>query len=217
MSFARGSREPEGYPVSDSGPVLGPGWWYLIVILFLAAGGFGFWIIFSDPTAFPEDASGRRIAAAVLLIGLLPLLFTMVQAVRLFRRLGRAQLYLPHSILPLGFSGTVTYIRPLRGGATIEKIEVRLQCEEVLEKGSGKNKRTYKKVVYDDPITPVTVPMMDRMRVQIPVRIPESGPPSLDQYRAQINWWLRLRLKMQGCPNTRSSFEVEVYPAVVKR
>jgi hypothetical protein len=217
MSLARGSKEPEGYPVSDSGPVLGPGWWYLIVIIFLAGGAFGYWIIFSDLTAVPEDAAGQRIAAAVLLIGLLPLVFTIVQAVRLFRRLGRAKLYLPHTVFPMGFSGTVTYLRPLRGGAAIEAIEVRLQCEEVLEKGSGKNKRTYKKVVYDEPITPVTMPMMDLMRVQIPVRIPETGPPSLDQYRAQINWWLRLRLKMQGCPNTRSSFEVEVHPAVVKR
>jgi hypothetical protein len=217
MSFTRGSRDPEGYPVSDSGPVLGPGWWYLIVILFLAAGLFGFWIISPGLTASSEDPAGRRIAMALLTIGVLPLLITIVQAVRLFRRLGRAKLYVPHSVLPLGFSGTVTYLRPLRGGATIEGIEVRLQCEEVLEKGRGKNKRTYRKVVYDEPITPVTMPMMDLMRVQIPVRIPESGPPSLDQLYAQINWWVRLRLRMRGCPNTRSSFEVEVYPAVVKR
>lgn len=216
MSFVRGSRDAEGYPVSDSGPVLGPGWWYLIVILFLAAGLFAYWIIFGA-NALPEDSSGRRIAASLLVICVLPLLFTIVQAVRLFRSLGRAKLFVPHSVLPLGFSGTATYLRPLRGGATIEEIQVRLQCEEVLEKGSGKNKRTYKQVVYDEPVTPVTMPMMDLMRVQIPLRIPESGPPSLDVYRAQINWWVRLRLKMRGAPNTRSSFQVEVYPAVVKR
>jgi hypothetical protein len=217
MSFGTGSIEPEGYSVSDSGPLLGPGWWYLIVVIFLVAGGFGAWIIFADPTVFGDQVMGRRIATAILVIALLPSLLTIVQAVRLFRRLGRARLYLPHTMLPLGFSGTVTYLRPLRGGAAIEKMEVRLQCEEVLVKGSGKQKKTYRQVVYDEPITPVTMPMMDQMRVQIPLRIPEPGPPSLDESRFEINWWLRLRLKMQGCPNTRSSFEVEVYPAVVKR
>ena len=55
------------------------------------------------------------------------------------------------------------------------------------------------------------------MRVTIPIKIPVTGPPTFYDTDNQINWWVRLRLTMDGCPNTRSSFKLSVMPAVVER
>ena len=68
-----------------------------------------------------------------------------------------------------------------------------------------------------DVLAPVVTPMMEQVRVQIPLRIPKEGAPSFWSERARIEWWLRLRLRMRGCPNTESSFQIEVLPAVVER
>jgi hypothetical protein len=92
-----------------------------------------------------------------------------------------------------------------------------MQCVETLVKGSGKNRRTFTAIVYDEPATTVPTPMMEQMRVEVSFRVPESGPPTLDESRLGIRWRIRLRLKMDGCPNTQSSFDVTVIPVVVKR
>jgi hypothetical protein len=39
----------------------------------------------------------------------------------------------------------------------------------------------------------------------------------MDFSEAKITWWLRLRLNMIGCPNTQSSFAIDVDPTVVRR
>lgn len=205
----------EGIPHLDEGPVLGSGWWYFVSLIVLLGGLFLGWQMYvGSGTA---DDERRQIAIAIAVLFALPVALTIVRLILLRRRIGTAQLFVPHQFLPLGFNGTATYMRPLRGGAVLRQIEAHLQCVEWLEKGSGKNRKTYKAIVYDEPITPVTTPMMERMRVQIPFRIPEQGPASLMDSRAGIRWLLKLRLKMDGCPNTRSSFEIHVFPVVVKR
>lgn len=206
-----------GTPCEDEGPVLGSGWWHALSFLLLISGAFFGWRLFAEASSASNSEQRRQIAMAIAILGPLPMTITIIQFIRLRRKLGTAQLFVPHRFFAMGFSGTATYLRPLRGGAAVREIEARLQCEEELEKGSGKNKKTYTKIVYDEQITPVSTPMMEQMRVQIPFRIPQAGPPSLLESRATIRWMLRLRLKMEGCPNTRSSFEIQVFPAVVKR
>ncbi len=44
-----------------------------------------------------------------------------------------------------------------------------------------------------------------------------TRPPSFKTTDNEIIWWVRLHLKMDGCPNTRSSFRVPVVPAVEER
>jgi len=83
--------------------------------------------------------------------------------------------------------------------------------------GGGRGRRENKQIVFSEVLAPVVTPMMEQLRVQIPLRIPKEGAPSFRSERARIEWWLRLRLRMRGCPNTESSFQIEVLPAVVER
>lgn len=201
------------YTRKDQGPVLGHAWLQFASFLIFIFGIVFAWTMWSG-AATPQGAEARRMALMVLGVCAVPLAITILQVVRLFRAIGRAELILPQDWLPLGFSGNVTYRRPLRRGAALGQFEARLQCEETVVKGSGKNKRERRAIVLDEPLQPVVVPSLDELRLQVPVRIPASGPPSLDQMEATITWWVRLRLRMQGCPDTRSSFELDVAPWV---
>ena len=203
-------------PREDQGPVLGPGWWYAVALTVFIAGVVlsGFLLLDKNPS---NQAERRQIAIALFAICSAPFALTMIQLARLRSKIGKAELFLPHDSLPLGFRGTATYLRPLRGGVAIRQLEASLQCVETLVKGKGKNERTFTAIVYDEPATAETASMMEQMRVQVSFRIPESGPATLHEDRLRIQWRIRLRLKMEGCPNTRSSFDVTVIPVVVKR
>ena len=191
----------------DEGPVFGSGLIPMFAALVLAVG------LFIGYKTYLVD---HRVGAAIMIGSVVPAAFVAWQFIRLRRALGTATLQMNDDLIPLGFSGTATYVRPLRG-ATIRSIEVRLQCEEHVEHGRGRNHREWRKVVVDEPLTVQTAPMMEQMRVTIPIRIPASGPPTFWIRDNEINWWVRLRLSMDGCPNTRSSFKLSVMPAVVER
>jgi hypothetical protein len=192
---------------NDEGPILGSGWIPMVsLVLLLITWFFGFKLLKSEP----------RLAGAMFIGGAIPAALTILQFVRLRRSMGKATLEIKEQPVPLGWSGSVTYIRPLRG-ATVRSIEARLQCEERATKGSGKQQKEWTEVVLDEPLTPQSAPMLEQLRVQIPLRIPPTAPPTMWETDAQIVWWVRLRLRMAGCPNTRSSFRVQVAAAVVER
>jgi hypothetical protein len=200
----------------DHGPVLGSGWIHLAASVLLVLGGvmgYSFW----DNAAKSADPSlMRRLGTIALLVGILPWAINGYRLFRVRSSLGTADLELKEVLIPLGFSGNVTYFRPLHN-AEVQQIEVRLQCEELIVLGGGRGRRESRQTVFSEVLTPVVTPMMEQVRVQIPLRIPKEGPPSFSTERARIEWWLRLRLRMRGCPNTESSFQLEVLPAVVER
>ncbi|MGZ4808931.1 MAG: hypothetical protein ACXV7D_06325 [Thermoanaerobaculia bacterium] len=196
----------------DDGPILGAGGWHLASCLLLIFG-----IIVAVAMWKRHDHDLQRIAIGIVAVCAIPIATTIFRLTRLLKKIGRAELMLPSEYLPLAFSGTATYVRPLRGGAALESVEARLQCEEELTKGKGKNQRTWNKVVHDEELKPVPAAMMNEIRVQIPFRIPETGPPSINTKGAVTRWVIRMRLRMRDCPNTRSSFVLDVFPAVVKR
>jgi hypothetical protein len=193
---------------TDHGPIFGSGWTFLASTIVLMAGV----VIAIDWWKNPLTRQAGLIALA---IGMIPWLITIVRLLRLRRAVGTADLHFDDSV-PLGFSGTATYVRPLRG-AELLAIEARLQCEEEIVKGGGKQKSRIRKIVYDEPLTPAATPAMERMEVRIPVKIPAGGPSTMWCEEAHITWWIRLKLRMAGCPNTASSFQIHVLPAVVER
>ena len=193
--------------ISDEGPVMGSGLIPMFASLLLLVGLF---------VGYKTLATDRNIGAAIMAGSAIPAAFVAWQWLRLRRALGTATLQMNEDVIPLGFSGMATYLRPLRG-ATIRSIEARLQCEEHVERGSGKSHREWRKIVVDEPLAVQNAPMMEQVRVTIPIRIPAGGPPTFWIRDNEINWWVRLRLTMDGCPNTRSSFKLSVMPAVVER
>jgi hypothetical protein len=192
----------------DHGPVLGSGFIHLAATIVLGLGIFFAYQWWKNPLM-------HQIALITLAISAIPWAINIYRLTRLRRALGSADLHFDDSV-PMGFSGTATYYRPLRG-AELRTIEVRLQCEEEVVKGRGRNKRSIQKVVYDEPLTHALTPAMERLEVRIPVKIPTSGPPTIWCEVATTTWWLRLKLQMAGCPNTASSFQIQVLPAVVER
>jgi len=191
--------------ISDEGPILGSGLIPMIASIVLLVGLF---------VGYKTLAVDRNIGAAIMVGAAIPAAIFGVQLARLFRALGRAKLEMKDDVVPLGWNGTVTYVRPLRN-ATVRSIEARLQCEEHVQKGTGKSHREWRQVVVDEPLAPQLAPYVEQLRVQIPVRIPVGGPPTFYYTDNEITWWVRLHLTMDGCPNTRSSFKILVMPAVV--
>ncbi len=193
---------------TDYGPVLGSGFIHLASVIALGLGIFLAIQWWKNPLM-------RQTGLIVLAISAIPLAINIFRFTRLRRALGTADLQFDDSV-PLGFSGTAIYVRPLRG-AELRTIEARLQCEEEVVRGGRKQKKTIQKIVYDEPLTPAVTPAMERLEVRIPVKIPVIGPSTMWCEEAKITWWIRLKLRMSGCPNTASSFQIHVLPAVVER
>jgi hypothetical protein len=193
--------------ISDEGPVLGSASLPMAATILLTFGIF---------VGYKTMRTDMRVGVAIMVGCALPAAFVAYQFIRLRRALGVAKLEMKDEVVPLGWSGTVTYVRPLHG-ATVESIEAWLQCEEHVEKGSGRSHQDWREVVVNEPIPLQNFPAMEQLRVTIPIKIPAAGPPTFHYTDNEINWWLRLHLKMDGCPSTRSSFKIPVMPAVVGR
>lgn len=166
---------------------------------------------------FRDHPEYRQVAIGIGIGSVLPAAIMVFRFLQLQNRIGSAELRTPYESLALDLPTTATYVRPLRGGAEVQSIEVRLQCEEKLTTGQGKNRKTVVAVVRDEELKTITVPSMSELRLQIPIRIPQAGPPSMDYGRAETRWFVRLRLRMRGCANTRSSFQLNVLPGTIKR
>jgi hypothetical protein len=192
----------------DGGPVLGSGWIHMLATIIGVIGLIVLFVTWKNPDA-------RRVGLIVVVVSLIPWMVNGYRLWRLRQALGAADLKLDDPI-PLGFSGNATYFRTMHG-AELRSIEVRLQCEEEIVRGGGKNKTSVTKIVHDEVLTPAITPMMERIDVRIPLRIPATGPATFWCSTAQTKWWIRLRLKMTGCPNTASSFEIQVAPGVLER
>lgn len=191
----------------DEGPILGPpGMHFLTAIILFAGIGFGIALV----------RDGSPYAGLAFAVGLLPASITAFQLVRLFRALGRATLEIPSDVgrVPMGWRGTATYVRPLRGGASLRAVEGALRCEERVTRQNGKHKKIWLAVVADEPLAPMPYAAPPELRVQIPIAIPAGGPATFEYIDNEVFWWVRLRLTMDGCPNTQSSFRIRVAPAV---
>jgi hypothetical protein len=203
------------HTVFDEGAVVGPAWWFSTVIACFLVGLVMTIIILADRAI--EPAIRYRNAGWLFAIVTIPFALTMVQVFRLRRALGEATLLLPHPSLPLGFSGSAIYERPMRNGARVREIHARVQCLEQLVKGRGRTERAFKATALDEPATTVITAETGEMDVTVTFRIPETGPATFDEDGMTLRWVLRLELLMEGCPNTQSLFELKVLPAVVRR
>jgi hypothetical protein len=190
--------------LSDEGPVLGSRFIPMFAAILLLFGLF---------VGYKTWRADRNVGAAIMAAAAIPAVIVAWQFIRLRRALGTATLQMKDDMVPMGWSGTATYVRPLRG-ATVQSIEARLQCEEHVERGSGRSHQEWREVMVDTPLSVQLAPMFEKIEVQIPIKIPIAGPPTFHYTDNEIDWWVRLHLKMEGCPNTRSSFKLLVMPAV---
>ena len=155
------------------------------------------------------DSQRWRVGVAILAVCTLPFVIILVRRMRLLRALGRAELHLDGRLHP-GSSLTARYVRPLRG-AVLKSVDARLSCEELaIQRPTARIWIPKSRTLYEETITPQVTPSADRIDIQIPLRIPPTGVPSVKDDNPSVTWWLRLRLHMSGCPDTTSAFAIEV-------
>ena len=212
MSSATFAAQREGFSRTDEGVIADrPELFFFAFCLIVIGAILAFsWHNNSDPEL-------RRIGYIAPFAGAVPFAFLVFRSVMVIRKIGRAVLITPYDSVPLGSATNATYVRKLTEGVSVESITARLQCEERVKVRSGKNKNELIEVVRDEELKPVIIPAMGELRVQIPIRIPEDGPPTLWETFAKTRWVVRMKLRMRGCANTNSLFVVEVLPVVVKR
>lgn len=201
----------EKLKLPDAGPVLGGAAWPFGSAMLLF-GAIVSVIMYKDK--FGPGAA--RTITLILLAASIPLLLVIVQLMRLRRAIGTAELFVDSWITLLGQKQTVVYRRPLRGNATVDKLEVSLECQESVTHGSGKSRNTKTEVVSRRAITPIVLRVPQQLHVQVPLLIDRNGPPSIDIPDHTVEWWLRFSLTMNGCPDTKSSFEIHVLPEYVE-
>jgi len=202
----------DGYSRSDQGPIAGSGTWYFLAFLlgFIAtSAAIGMWD-HVEPDRHVLLVAGPLLCA-------IPFAFLTFRAIQVLRKIGRAELTTPFESLALGLPVTAVYTRPIKGDATLESVEASLQLQETVTKGSGKNKKTFTAIAQEEKLAPVTRSSPNQIRIELPIRIPETGPPTAMVDGVELQWVVRMRLRMRGCPHTQSSFELNVLPAVVKR
>ena len=183
-----------------------------VAYVILVTGAAGLLFTWNDPQFRPQFRLVALITVGALLV---TAAFVAYRLWRIRQALGTAFLDLDYPV-PLGFRGTATYSRPLHG-AELRSVEVRLKCEEEIVSGSGKSRARVTKVIHDEVLTPAVSHMIERLEIHFPVRIPETGPATFFCDVAITRWLVRLELKMRGCPDTASSFRIEVAPAVSTR
>src|SRR5258708_19996507 len=137
---------------TDNGPVLGGVWMQSLAFFIVVAGGVAVFATFKDRglTQF------RQIAYSVIGVGLVLAAFVAYRFWRLRQVLGTADLKFDAQV-PLGFSGTATYFRPKRG-AELRSVEARLQGEEEIGRGGGRNKTRKTQTLPHDCLTPTSPP-----------------------------------------------------------
>ena len=202
----------EEYSRSDQGPIAGGGTWYFLAFMLLLLATVAAFAMWDHVT---PDRHLMLVVVPVLCA--IPFAFLVSRATQVLRKIGRAELTTPYESLALGLPVTAIYTRPIKGDATLESVEAWLRLEEKVTRGSGKNKKTFTAIAQEQTLTPVTKASPTQIRIDLPIRIPDAGPPTALVDGVELQWMLHMRLRMRGCPHTRSSFELNVLPAVVKR
>ncbi|HEY8182898.1 MAG TPA: hypothetical protein VII32_11705 [Thermoanaerobaculia bacterium] len=187
--------------IKDQGPATASSGVYIFASLLLFLG-------IALACNFSGDPQRWRVGVAILAVCTLPFVFIIFRRIRLRRALGPAELYLDARI-QRGFSGTARYVRPLRG-AELKSVDVRLSCEEKHTKKFNRIWIPTTRVLHEETITAQVTPSADRIDIRIPLHIPPTGSRSMTTDNTTIIWWLRLRLQMSGCPDTKSAFAIEV-------
>jgi hypothetical protein len=211
MSSASFAQE-DHFSRPDEGPIGADGGWFLAAcILFIVAAAAAYAGRPYTPAEFRTPIIATVIACA------LPLALLIGRSLQVLNKIGRAELTTPFESVARGVPVTAVYKRPMRGNAALEAVEANLQLEERVTRKSGKNRKTFTSIVLNESLAPVVRSTPDQLRIDIPIRIPDAGPPTINVDDVEVRWFVRMRLRMRGCPGTRSSFELNVAPGVVKR
>lgn len=177
-----------------------------------------FWNAFSIPVAIflvlPEIAKGRYGAAFVLLFPLvgLGLLYGAIHTTLRFLKFGRSTLELETLPGAIGgwLAGSIETSVPVTPGAAIR---LTLRCVNRITTGSGKNRRTTERQLWqDEQLLTGRLPSTKAGGSSIPVafRIPSDCEPSHDGNNNDILWRLRAHADLSGA-DYQSDFVVPVF------
>ena len=152
----------------------------------------------------------------LLLVVVLALLFMFLRKLMIMLCFGPGKLILSKWPLHLGGKTEVRFVRNIRGRATIERLEARLVCTEVVSYKARRKTRTAREVVWEQEL-PITMNMTSDSIIEATsnICIPLDSPPSLSVRRNQIVWSVEVKAYVANFPDTTSSFTLVVRPEVV--
>ncbi|NJO81289.1 MAG: hypothetical protein HC828_00085 [Blastochloris sp.] len=149
-----------------------------------------------------------------VLVGLV-LLFFFLRQLAIALRFGPGKLLISTWPLCLGSDAEVRFVRNIRGGATIERLEARLVCTEVATYQVGTDTRTVREIVWEETLpAAMLMPGLSMLDATWHVHIPPDAPPSLSVRRNQIVWSVEVKAYVVNFPDTTSSFTLVVRPEV---
>ena len=141
-----------------------------------------------------------------------------------FFRAGRAMkvalVEVDHAELPLGAPLTVAVTLQAKANLTLNRILLRLTCEEQITIGSGKHQTTKREVAFKDEQTlgeNVTLGPDDEKRWGVRLTIPERAVPSLEVAAHQVRWKLEGYLDIQGLLDVSKTVRLKVLPVRMAR
>ena len=144
------------------------------------------------------------------------LFFMFLRKLTTIIRFGPGKLILSRWPLHLGEDVKVCFVRDIRNQATIERLEARLVCTEVVSYKIGKRTHTKREVVWEQAF-PITINMTTDTSIEgiWNMHIPPDAPPSLSVWRNAVIWNLEIMASGANLSNTTSSFTLLVRPEMV--
>ena len=108
------------------------------------------------------------------------------------------------------------FVRNIRGRATVERLEARLVCTEVVSYKARRKTRIRREVVWKQELsTTMDISSDSTIEATWNLSIPADGTPSLSVWRNAVIWSIEVKAYVANFPDTTSSFTLLVRPEVV--
>lgn len=178
------------------------------------------WILFSGSFLIfmPPDFMGYICLGFFLLIGLAMLVYVIMAYISR-ARLGHPELQISLQALPVGETFTVDFFHTFPRAVEVESITIKLVFRETATYQQGTDTRTVRDnrdiQVFEIPAGHFSP--NSSIREQYQMQIPPGAMHSLDVRRNKLQWFVELRMVLDGWPDVTEEYELEVMPQLAGR
>lgn len=165
---------------------------------------------------FAQQEGGALVPTAAGLIFTVAGLGTVLHSLRSSfaeRKLGAVEASLsPRTVRPGGEAQLSVGFRP-QARVTVNTIRARLCAREVVVRGSGKNRTTYRRVVHDETQTLAerrTLYVGHDLRLAERLTLPPAAPPSFKAPDNRLEWTVTLHIDVAAWPDWTRTLPLEV-------
>ena len=187
---------------------------------YLGVGGIGAVVVGSGMLAlgFAIDAFGLMIFAGILYIAAIALIVAMIRIKMASGKIGEVQLSLEPSPAYPGAAMTARMAFAPQSDAQINNITATISGEEVVVRGSGTNRTTYRNTIHEETVVMHQgglVPAGQPVDITATFMLGEDAPLSFDATDNDLNWNIKYHIDIARWPDwsENKSFIVKPPPA----